>query len=150
MISLRHDWLHNALMSRNPRQGGLGTRPEYYSGRGAIRNDLPPSALDALYDTIEKNAGQDAAQAFAQMVADIPVLSATEFLLNLERLDRADFKWSKSILGNDGGVHATDEASAFATVACLFGGGGNRDETSEIRGMFLARHGIKDPTPAAR
>ena len=127
-------------------KAGMSARPEFYSGRGAIRDDLTDGKLERIYVRIEHEYGKDAAQEFAQMVADIPVLSATDFLLSLYRLEGHDWKWDKSFLGNEKGLYAADAGSALGTVmSVLFSTG--RNETEYIRGRFLERHGIKTEKP---
>ena len=133
---------------------GMSDRPEFYSGRGAIACDLNDKILEKTYQGIKKEHGEDAAEQFAQMVANIPKLSATDFLLTLYRLEGNKWKWDKRILGREKGVYVdgpTDEAKmavGLATIAGALFGDGSRDETSYIRGEFLRRHGIKTPHSA--
>jgi hypothetical protein len=118
------DWLNDCLMrARNQGGAGLGVRPEFYSGRGAKRGDLPTESLERIYEAIQIHKGKHAAKQFAQMVADIPSLSATDFLINLERLHNADFVWRKEMLANTRGVYATSFGSALGTVMEGFHGG---------------------------
>jgi hypothetical protein len=79
------------------------------------------------------------------MVADVPKLSATDFLLTLYRLDGQDWKWDKKMLGKEKGIYATDEATGFATIMGVIFGDNSVDETSYIRREFLRRHEIKAP-----
>ncbi len=125
---------------------GMSTRPEFYSGRGAIIDDLTDGKLERIYVFIEREYGKDTSQEFAQMVADIPVLSATDFLLSLYRLEAYEWKWDKSILGNEKGKYAGDVCSAFGTVMSVLSSSG-RNETEYIRQRFLERHGIKTEKP---
>lgn len=128
---------------------GMVNRPEYYSGRGAISCDLNDKYLENIYESIKREYGEEAAKNYVQMVADIPKLSATDFLLTLYSLEARDWKWDKRLLGNQKGIYVdgpTDEAKiavGFATIADVFGGMSGRDETIFIRSEFLARHGIK-------
>jgi len=74
------------------RDAGISTRPEFYSGRGATICDLGSYHLQKIYIGIEKNFGKQAGKEFVQMVADIPKLSATDFLLNLYNLEANGWK----------------------------------------------------------
>ena len=130
----------------------MSDRPEFYSGIGAIRSDLDSKKLDTIYQIIKKEYGEDAAQNFAQMVTDIPILSATDFLLNFYRLEGHNWKWDKKLLGNERGIdigpdysNGRREAIAMATIANSLSGFSERDETPYIRGEFLRKLGINDP-----
>lgn len=128
-------------------RAGMSSRPEYYSGRGATASDLNGDKLEQIYSFIKNEYGKEAAQNYVQMVADIPVLSATDFLLSLYRLEGYDWKWDKKLLGNEQGVYAADEGSAFGTLISGLSGMNRRDETEHIRGRFLEMHGIKAEKP---
>ena len=127
----------------------MSARPEFYSGRGANISDLDSKRLEYIYQFIKKEHGEKAGENFIQMVADIPVLSATDFLNTLYRLDSNNWRWDKSLLGNEKGIDiGTDygdgrrEDIGFATIVNIFGGSYDRDETDCIRGEFLRKHGI--------
>ena len=124
---------------------GMSTRPSFYSGRGATTTDLSSAKLERIYQAIERNVSGNAAKAFARMVRDIPVLSATDFLLCLERFVAADWQWEKDMLGQENGIYATDMGSALGTVVSVLGGSRDRDETVAIRYDFLLRHDLKEP-----
>lgn len=133
-------------------EAGMSARPEFYSGRGAIACDLNDKILEKVYQTVQREHGEKAAKQFAQMVADVPELSATDFLLTLYRLEGQDWKWNKRMLGNEKGVDVGPDydngarfAIGMATIAGALSGMSERDETSYIRGEFLRRHGIKGP-----
>lgn len=127
-------------------EAGMSTRPEFYSGRGAISCDLNDKHLEKIYQIIKKEYGNDTAKQYAQMVADIPKLSATDFLITLYRLEGNEWEWDKRILGNERGAYVdgeTDEAKMAVGMATIFGaltGDSERDETDYIRGEFLERH----------
>jgi len=128
----------------------MSARPEFYSGRGATGSDLDNRRLERIHQLIEREHGGEAAQNYVQMVADIPVLSATDFLLNLYRLDASGWEWNKGLLGNEKGVdvgpdtgNGTREAIGFATIGAVLGGMSDRNETPYIREEFLRNHGIE-------
>jgi len=133
------------------REAGMVSRPEFYSGRGAITCDLNDKILEDTYRVIEREHGVGPANQYAQMVADIPKLSATDFLLTLYRLEGNKWNWDKRILGHEKGVYVdgpNDQAKmavGMATLAGAFFGDSARDETWQIRSSFLARHKIKAP-----
>lgn len=56
------------------RKNGMSTRPEYYSGRGAIRADLNDKILFGMHKDIKEKFGEKPAKAFVQMVDKIKVL----------------------------------------------------------------------------
>ena len=124
---------------------GMSQRPEFYSGRGAIIDDLTGKKIERIYEKIEMAYDKDTAQNFAQMVADIPVLSATDFLLSLYQLEANEWKWEKRLLSSRKGIYATDVSTAMGTVLSALGGSSKRDETTAIRNHFLQIHGIKIP-----
>ncbi len=130
---------------------GMSARPEFYSGRGAINSDLNDKILEKIYQGIKGEYGDWAAGQFVQMVADIPKLSATDFLLNLYKLEGYGWKWSKRQSGGENGIYIdgpTDEAKravGFATILGALSGDSSRDETGVIRNEFLRRHGIQIP-----
>ena len=134
---------------------GMSTRPEFYSGRGAIACDLNDAKLGKIYQGIQREHGEDAAKQFAQMVADIPKLSATDFLVTLYRLEA--YQWDKKLLGDEKGIaigpdlgDESREQNAMWGVLGVLLGDNERDETEYIRGEFLKRHGIKTKTKAPR
>lgn len=135
----------------------MSARPEFYSGRGAIGSDLDSRRLETVYQLVKREHGEDAAQNFAQMVADIPVLSATDFLLTFYKLDSHGWKWDKSLLGDEKGIDVgpdcgdgSREAVGFATIASALGGMSARNETPYIREEFLRRHEIEAPQDEQR
>jgi len=128
---------------------GMSVRPEHYSGRGATTSDLTSERLENLHVRIVKHRGEAAGKAFIAMVQAIPVLSATDFLLALYRLENAtpSWTWSPAIVGKENGLYAGGASdgeahlSALGTVASALGRNG-RDETEQIRSAFLSQHGI--------
>lgn len=132
-------------------EAGMSARPEYYSGRGATTSDLNDKILEKTYQIVKENQGEKVAKQFVEMVADIPKLSATDFLLSLYRLEGNNWKWNKKIFGDEKGVYVdgpTDQAKmavGLMTIAEVMFGANDRDETEYIRGAFLKRHGIEQP-----
>ncbi len=125
---------------------GMSTRPAFYSGRGATSSDLSSEKLFRVNTAIRNNRGEDASKAFVAMIAAIPVLSATDFLIALSALEQNDWKWDVRLLGSQNGVYATDRDEALATVLTVAAGRREQhDETVSIRAAFLRHHGVKDP-----
>ncbi|MDP3027250.1 MAG: hypothetical protein Q8N63_06075 [Nanoarchaeota archaeon] len=133
-------------------EAGMSACPEFYSGRGAIPCDLNDKILEKVYKGVKREHGEKAAKHFTQMVADIPKLSATDFLLTLYRLESRNWRWDKRMLGNEKGIDVGPDYGdgrrtgiALVTIGDVLGGMSERDETSYIRDNFLERHGIKVP-----
>ena len=129
-------------------KAGMSRRPEYYSGRGAILADLNSDILEKIYQGIDKEYGNKASKSFVNMVKEIPVLSATAFLLNLYKLESNNWKWEKNLFGNENGVYVdgpTDNAKMISglmtiiEVSCKRG----RDDTLSIKYPFLTSHKVK-------
>ncbi len=128
----------------------MSARPEFYSGRGAMTCDLDSERLEYIYEHVKKEHGEEAGENFVQMVADLPVLSATDFLITLYKLDSHDWKWDKKLLGNEKGIDVGPdygsgrrEAISMLTIANFLGGSSETDETTIcIRGQFLRKHGL--------
>lgn len=132
-------------------RANMSPRPEYYSGRGATLSDLNGEILENIYQGIKKEYGKKASESFVNMVKDIPVASATDFLLNLYRLESNNWKWNEKMLGSEKGVYVDGPndnvkfAVGMATIAGIFGGSMDRDDTTSIKNYFLKRHGIEIP-----
>jgi hypothetical protein len=127
---------------------GMSNRPEYYSGRGATTTDLNEEKLFKYHTAIKKEFGEDAAKNFVCMVAEIKVLSATTFLIELYNLYNSDWIYKKKkkhadgivISKNEDGEH--DMVQGFASIFSALNNG-NRDETRLIRDRFLRSNGVK-------
>lgn len=133
------------------RNNNMSTRPEYYSGRGAIMCDLNGKILEGIYQGILKEFGKNAAKNFVKMVADIKVLSATTFLEELYMLFGNNWKYINkkehangiSVPKNENGEY--DDRSVMSGIFGIFSAMSNngRDETMAIKNYFLSQHGVK-------
>jgi hypothetical protein len=128
----------------------MSSHPEHYSGRGATTSDLDNNILEKIYELIRREYGDEASRNYVQMIADIPKLSATNFLLTLYKLEGYGWKWDKKILGKQTGMDVGPdyddggrEAVGFATIANVIGGISKTDDTDYIRGQFLMRHNVE-------
>ncbi len=123
-------------------QAGMSTRPEFYSGRGAIRSDLNSDILFKIHHGIGKHFGEPASESFVLLVEAMPELSATAFLNELYLLAGNDFKF-QGIAGFDGFDFAKNEdgthnlAQGMASLMSALGN--NRNDTESIRAEFLSR-----------
>jgi hypothetical protein len=126
-------------------RSGINPRPEYYSGRGATLSDLNDKMLERVFENINNFHGKDAGKAFVNMVSDIVVLSATDFIKCFFKLENNNWKWNKSFLPQveKRGIEVTDHASAFGTVLSVLSRGNHSDDTFSIAYNFLNRHGKK-------
>ena len=125
----------------------MSTRPEHYSGRGAITSDLNHDILEGIWSGIKEHFGNEAAENFVQMVRGIRVISATTFLEELYMLAGKDWQYVSHEADTLGIAIAKDEdgnynmASGLATVANMMSSS-SRDETQAIKAWFLKRHGV--------
>jgi hypothetical protein len=145
--------MYSAFLTRVLNSCGMGTHPGYFSGRGVNGSDLDDKILERIYQAIVENKGQEAGNAFVDMVEGIPVLSATDFMLTLQSLEAHDYVWNAvEHSARKKGVYPDSLGSAFATVVQAMGGAGafsrNEDKAGRdarttlcIRGEFLMRHG---------
>ena len=69
------------------------------------------------------------------------MLSATDFLLSLYRLEANNFKYTPNTIGNERGIYAVDEATAFGTVVSIMGRH-DCDDTKSIKYAFLKGLGM--------
>ncbi len=136
-------------------KAGMSDRPEFYSGRGATTDDLNHNHLETIYQAIKVNHGEPAAEQYVQMVATIPKLTATDFLLSLYQLERNEWKVPETMnkatqqekvagiyIGSDRG-DGTREGAASGAVFSVLSGMSNNDQTPTIRNYFLRSHGIE-------
>ena len=111
--------------------------------------DLNGRQLEYIYTSIKQYYGDEAAKNFVAMVADLPVLSATDFLLALYRLEAEGWKWNTSMKPRSKGISFENEGEALCSVtqalANLYSGNSTRDETYSIRGNFLEDHKAELP-----
>jgi hypothetical protein len=129
------------------RNNKMSTRPEFYSGRGAITCDLNGEILEGIYKGIKKEFGENSAKNFVKMVDDIKVLSATTFLEELYVLFSNDWKYRKKRSHAAGVTVPKNADGEYDLVGGMFGMMNammnNRDETQQIKSYFLSRHGVK-------
>jgi hypothetical protein len=128
---------------------GMGRNPGFYSGRGATMSDLNSDILEKIYTGIKTAHGINAGEEFVQMVADIPKMSATDFLYNLYNLECNNWNWDKRMLRDESGVYVDGRsdtekfAQGLATIAGVFSGMNARDDSLYIKESFLRDHGVK-------
>lgn len=124
----------------------MSSRPEYYSGRGATTSDLNSGTLEKIHHNINGLAGPAAAAQFTYMVADLPTLSATDFLIALQSLEFANWEWTPRSRPSSNGIEVvnrqdgSDFGHNMGTIVSVLFGMNNRDETESIRGSFLREH----------
>ncbi len=129
--------------------GKFSSRPEYFSGRGAIVCDLNYEILTRIKNEIDKEYGVEAGKEMVKMVAYMETCNATDFISNCYRLESNGFKWNvpktrKSgidIPKDENGVH--NEAIAMVSIFGIMSGSNDRDETPQIRNRFLMQNGIQ-------
>lgn len=117
------------------RSSGMIADPDYYSGRGVTTSDLNLNILNELADSVEKSYGNEALEAFIQMVWNMPVLSTNAFLYNLFALERSGWKLDqiKLKVSDD---NFESEAGARGVVLTLMSGAGRSNDTEWIRAGF--------------
>lgn len=119
---------------------GMLDGPGFYSGRGANLTDLDDAKLERLYQKVLEQHGSTPAGHFVQMVATIPRLSASDFLLSLYQLEANGWVFEKQLLSDRKSIYPEDEGSAWATMASGLTGMHQTDDTTYIRQAFLERH----------
>lgn len=75
--------------------GLLNPSPAYYDGRGNNLTDLNSRILEMVYGGIHKEINAEAAKAFVNMVKDMKNTNAKNFLEDLYRLERKEWKYSQ-------------------------------------------------------
>lgn len=120
----------------------LGTRPEYFSGRGATLSDLNSDILSGLHKGILKEIGEEAANNFILFVANFDCLSATAFL-NEFYLWHANgctaIETGQTTDVDLGSDREVADIIGMATIGSkMFSSG--RDDTNRIRSEFLQKH----------
>ena len=129
---------------------GMSHRPAFYSSRGATLTDLNDVLLEGLYQHIIGVFGQPAADAYAQMVARVPVLSATAFLLSLYDLERKHWDINACEPSTQN-FHLEDHEDGWGAIAgAVVGLHHGSGDTARIRAQFLKRHGIPIPSTDER
>lgn len=124
----------------------MSTRPEFYSGRGAIICDLNSKLLEMIYDGVLVKVGPEAAKEFVNFVMGIDRLSATHFLNEFYNFGYRGWVCAEpraTVTLNHIDVGPDNEARlgiGMATIAGVMFGSSDRDETPRIRGDFLRNH----------
>lgn len=127
----------------------MDTNPCQYAGRGATTSDLNEQQLEQIYQNIEAEFGEEEAGAFVRMVADIPKLTATDFLNALEKLEQSQWQWDENSRLPDTGIEGIAnfpggeeerDALVFGIIGSTFTGHAQTDQTPLIRDNFLLRH----------
>ena len=103
------EWTHPSLSSR----------PEFYSGRGVMECDLNDQQLIQIYKGIRKEYGQKESFAYIEMVKNLPLLTATDFLISLKNLVNSDFE---SEIVNEGGISIPKDENGEYGDSSLVGG----------------------------
>jgi hypothetical protein len=131
------------------RQAGMSSRPEFYSGRGAILCDLNSEHLSKIHQLIQKGHGDEAAENFVKMVANMKDLAASNFLTCFYFLESRGWEYTGFQSDLSGGIAVAKDREGNYDVASGMIGMVNalhslgRDETEAIRGPFLERLGFK-------
>ena len=128
-LTLYYDLAHAAKMS---------SRPEFYSGRGAVTWDLDAHKLFTMHKLIKEKLGETEAKAFVTMVENIECLSATNFLNCLQQLEVNNWEYKESSENNiDIGPDSPARyAIGLATIGSALSNG-HGDATEFIRNTFF-------------
>jgi len=130
------------------RESGVHPDPYYFSGRGADLSDLNSEHLEKIYCSIKEIYGLRASKNFVKMVEEIPVLSATDFIISFYALEGNEWKYEKKKVKSDatGGISVRKNAGGnydrmhgeLSILSALTRGG--RNETRSIREPFLIKY----------
>lgn len=121
----------------------MSTRPEFYSGRGAVISDLNSEILEYIYEGVLKEKGKEAAKNFVNLVASIDVLSATGFLnIFYAWVNNGCPEPSDKIATSDIDLPTDDSNKYIAGMATIFSkmSSHGRDDTYMIRAEFCSSH----------
>ncbi len=129
------------------REANMSSRPEFYSGRGAITCDLNYEILTNIAGLIVKYHGEAQKAEFVKMVAAMRRATATDFIVSLYRLERSGWVFETAV--DQGGIevantgHPSDFGINMATIFGGIAGDNQRDETPEISSRFLRENGVQ-------
>lgn len=116
---------------------GMCERPEYYLGRGARTSDLDGNKLYSIYQKITQEIGEKQAKTFVNMIKEMKMLSATNFLNAFYELEQNN--WELNISERNTKNYDVTEAIAFATLSNVISDRNQRDDTDWIKSVFLRK-----------
>lgn len=113
----------------------MSARPEFYSGRGVICSDLGPNHLQAIYNGLKEDFGQEATRQFCLMIEDLTDLSATNFLNQFYVFFNNGRRWCKKTvkesgidIGSDDGTGTREAITMVSVIGVLSGRQSSREE----------------------
>lgn len=120
----------------------LGTRPEFFSGRGATSSDLNSDILEGIYLGLDKVMGRESAKNYILLVARFKCLSATAFLNDFINWYCSGCKEYEVTETTDIDLGPDRDLSSIIGMATIMSKmyGNNRDDTYQIRSNFLWKH----------
>lgn len=122
------------ILKKIIRSARMSTSPEFYSGRGATLMDLNSGILEMIYQGINNEYGEEAANNYVKMVDGIKVMSATTFLNELYNLKNCGWKYVST---ED---NLPDITTLYESLNLRF------DDTQKIKNRFLIKHDIQPKT----
>jgi hypothetical protein len=134
----------------------IGSMPSVFSGRGMTTSDVNTTVLERVRETVISFAGERAATNFVSMVAEVRNLSASNVILALSSLEKAEFEWNPakhSIQqpfcdpnGKPPVLEPENAGQAFVNVTEGLVGKRRRPEATryEIAGEFIEKYGTRE------
>lgn len=109
------DWMYNHT------KGQVSSRPDYYSGRGINSGDLGPEHLNLIGKGVKADFGAEAFEKFLDLVALIPDISATSFLIHFREFYCRDCTSVPCFEKNAGNtIEGRGEAAYVVGMASIF------------------------------
>ena len=128
--------------------GGFHLDSGYYAGRPPSSSDIDTKTLEGIYKGLKAKVGQKAATNFVRFVNKLEDMSASSFIVALQRFWHSDC--DKVYIAQPKEDHVANEAGAFATLALgLTGRRASQDEvirlSEKLKAQFIAAHSREIP-----
>jgi hypothetical protein len=127
----------------------MSSRPAFYSGRGVATCDLDVGQLLIIYRGIQKEYGESAGKAYILMIKELPLLTATDFLLSLHYLASHNFEEvvvfndKIAIEKNEKGEHNMLQAMASLFSVNRYSPERAKEVSDEIKYCFFQNVGLQ-------
>lgn len=114
------------------RSVGMIPDAEFYSGGGVSTTYLDAKKLHRIFCNIAETISEKEADQFKLMIEQLPLLSPTALIQNLNRLERNKWTWDSKLMGSQDDVAFEGESTAFATLFAPSQLNRGRDRSQEL------------------